>query len=129
VAAADVDDRALKDRVCCEAIDHGLDLAIVERAAIACEEIVDRCSIFEVAFAHSLSPWSGLSGPSRWPSVRDVTLSHSRVAYWTHDEAAGSPVTGIFGSLLDPEPRPLSRRVVLCANAGRTVSNADQEST
>jgi enamine deaminase RidA (YjgF/YER057c/UK114 family) len=31
-------------------------------------------------------------------------LSHSRVVYWTHDEAAGSPVTGIFRSLLDPEP-------------------------
>src|SRR6266481_8714892 len=63
VAAADVDDRALEDRVYREAIDHGLDLAIVERAAIAREEIVDRCTIFEVAFAHSLSPWSGLSGP------------------------------------------------------------------
>jgi hypothetical protein len=54
----------------------GLDLAIVARAAIAREEIVNRCTIFEVAFAHSLR--SGLSGPSRWPSVRDVTLSHSR---------------------------------------------------
>src|ERR1700730_12330824 len=64
VAAADVDDRALEDRVYREAIDHGLDLAIVERTAIAREEIVDRCTIFEVAFAHSLSPWSGLSGPS-----------------------------------------------------------------
>ena len=32
-----------------------LDLAIVERAAIAREEIVDRCTIFEVAFAHPLS--------------------------------------------------------------------------
>src|SRR5271169_3670841 len=53
VAAADVDDRALEDRVYREAIDHDLDLAIVERAAIACEEIVDRCTIFEVAFAHS----------------------------------------------------------------------------
>src|SRR4051794_25849908 len=60
VVAADVDDRALEDRVYREAIDHGLDLAIVERAAIAREEIVDRCTIFEVAFAHSLSPWSGL---------------------------------------------------------------------
>src|SRR6516162_1350008 len=52
VAATDVDDRALEDRVYREAIDHGLDLAIVERAAIARKEIVDRCSIFEVAFAH-----------------------------------------------------------------------------
>src|ERR1700719_3237192 len=74
-----MNDRALKDRVYREAIDHGLDLAIVERAAIAREEIVDRCTLFEVAFAHSLSPWSGLSGPSRWPSVRDVTLSHRSV--------------------------------------------------
>src|ERR1700757_4384835 len=57
VAAADVDDRALEDRVSREAIDHGLDLAIVERAAIAGEKIVDRCTIFEVAFAHCLSPW------------------------------------------------------------------------
>src|SRR5215831_6129127 len=52
VAAADVDHRALEDRVYREAIDHGLDLAIVERAAIARKEIVDRCTIFEVAFAH-----------------------------------------------------------------------------
>src|SRR5215470_889615 len=52
VAAADVDDRALEDRVYREAIDHGLDLAIVERAAIARKEIVDRCTILEVAFAH-----------------------------------------------------------------------------
>src|SRR5882757_7448760 len=58
VAAADVNDRALEGRVYREAIDHGLDLAIVERAAIARKEIVDRCTIFEVAFAHSLSPWS-----------------------------------------------------------------------
>src|SRR5580693_736113 len=79
VVAADVDDRALEDRVYREAIDHGLDLAIVERTAIAREEIVDRCTIFEVAFAHSLSLWSGLSGLSRWPSVRDVTLSHRSV--------------------------------------------------
>src|SRR5712671_877915 len=84
VVAADVDERALEDRVYRKAIDHGLDLAIVERAAIAREEIVNRCTIFEVAFAHSLSPWSGLSGPSRWPSVRDVTLSHGRLepAQW-----------------------------------------------
>ena len=46
--AADVDARALEDSVYREAIDHGLDLAIVERAAIAREEIVDRCTIFEV---------------------------------------------------------------------------------
>src|ERR1700757_4542927 len=95
VVAADVDDRALEDRVYREAIDHGLNLAIVERAAIAREEIVDRCTIFEVAFAHSLSPWSGLSGPSRWPSVRDVTLSRKgvgprtaahrvRCCFWPH---------------------------------------------
>src|SRR6516164_5719170 len=57
VAAADVGDRALEDRVYREAIDHSLDLAIVERAAIAREEIMDRCTIFEVAFAHSPSPW------------------------------------------------------------------------
>jgi len=37
-------------------IDHGLDLAVVERATIAREEIVDRGAIFQVAFAHSLSP-------------------------------------------------------------------------
>jgi hypothetical protein len=55
VAAADVNDRALEDRVYREAIDHGLDLAIVERSAIAREEIVNRCTIFEVGFAHSLS--------------------------------------------------------------------------
>src|SRR5690242_3914216 len=85
VAAADVDDRALEDRVYREAIDHDLNLAIVERPAIAREEIVDRCTIFEVAFAHSLYPWSGLSGPSRGPSVRDVMLSHSRVVCWTHE--------------------------------------------
>src|SRR4051794_36515320 len=60
VVAADVNDRALEDRVYREAIDHGFDLSIVERAAIAREEIVDRCTIFEVAFAHSLSFWSGL---------------------------------------------------------------------
>src|SRR6516162_9445992 len=59
-AAADVDDRALEDRVHRKAIDHSLDLAIVERAAIAREEIVDRCTAFEVAFAHSPSPWSGI---------------------------------------------------------------------
>src|SRR6516162_5834394 len=53
VAAADVDHRALEDRLYREAIDHGLDLAIVERAAIAREEIVDRRTIFEIAFAHS----------------------------------------------------------------------------
>src|SRR5271170_2953690 len=69
VSAADVDDRALEDRVYREAIDHGLDLAVVERAAIAREEIVDRCTILEVAFAHSPSPRRGLSGPSRRPSV------------------------------------------------------------
>src|SRR5436309_11928952 len=66
VVAADVDDRALEDRVYREAVDHGLDLAIVERAAIAREEIVDRCTIFEFAFAHSRSPWSGL----RWQLCR-----------------------------------------------------------
>src|SRR5690242_8685683 len=62
VAAADIDDRALEDRVYREAIDHGLDLAVVERAAIAREEIVDCCTIFEVAFAHSPSPWSACLG-------------------------------------------------------------------
>src|SRR6201984_2239903 len=79
VVAADVDDRALEGCVYREAIDHGLDLAIVERAAIAREEIVDRCAILEVAFSHSLSPWSGLSGLSRWASVWKVMLSHSSV--------------------------------------------------
>ena len=39
------------------------DLAIVERAAIARKDIVDRCAIFEVAFGHSPFPWPGLSGP------------------------------------------------------------------
>src|SRR5689334_10372126 len=81
VVAADVDDRALEDRVYREAIDHGLDLAIVERAAIAREEIVDRCTIFEVAFNHSTSPWPGLSGPSRRPSVgmlRSFTAASNR---------------------------------------------------
>src|SRR6516162_9406778 len=55
VVAANVDDGALEDRVYREAIDHSLDLAIVEAAAIAREEIVDRCTIFEIAFAHSPS--------------------------------------------------------------------------
>src|SRR5947207_12784775 len=78
VVAADVDDRALEDRVYREAIDHGLDLAIVEGAAIAREEIVGRCTTFEVAFAHSLSRSSGLFGTRRWSSVRDLGPSHSR---------------------------------------------------
>src|SRR6516165_9535924 len=69
VAAADVDDRALEDRVYRETIDHDLDLAIVERAAIAREEIVDRCTIFEVAFAHSRLLGQACLRPSRWPSV------------------------------------------------------------
>src|ERR1700750_2178929 len=89
--AADVDDRALEDRVYREAIDHGLDLAIVEGAAIAREEIVDRCTIFEVAFAHSLSSWSGLFGPSRCP---------------------------VFGTLCRPHGcRTLTRRGGLCGDA------------
>jgi len=50
------------------------DLAIVERAAIARKDIVDRCAIFEVAFGHSPFPWPGLSGP-----CRDVTLFYSRI--------------------------------------------------
>src|SRR6202030_904779 len=80
VAAADVDDRALEDRVYREAIDHGLDLAIVERAAIAREEIVDRCTIFEVAFTHSPSPWPGLYGapPSTLVPGPDVCRFDSR---------------------------------------------------
>jgi predicted nicotinamide N-methyase len=53
VVAADIDDRALEDRVDREAIDYSLDLAIVERAAIARKKVVDRCTIFEIAFAHS----------------------------------------------------------------------------
>src|SRR5215208_6437249 len=72
VAAADVDDRALEDRVCRKAVDHSLDLAIVERAAIARKEIVDRRTIFEVAFAHPVS-LSGLSGLK--PSADRAVLS------------------------------------------------------
>src|SRR5689334_11554923 len=79
VVAADVDNRALEDRVYREAIDHGLDLAIVERAAIAREEIVDRCTIFEVAFTHSPSPWPGLVRTKPSAECRNVTLFHSRV--------------------------------------------------
>src|ERR1044071_8126639 len=52
VVAADVDDRALEDRVHRKAVDHCLDLATVERAAIARKKIVDRCTICEVALAH-----------------------------------------------------------------------------
>src|SRR3954452_12495277 len=52
VVAADVNNRALEDRVSRKAVDHSLDLAIVERAAIARKEIVDRCTIFEIAFPH-----------------------------------------------------------------------------
>src|SRR4051794_33141474 len=55
VAAADVNHGALEDRVYRKAVDHSLDLAIVERAAIARKEIVDRCTIFEVASAHPVS--------------------------------------------------------------------------
>ena len=69
VAAADVDDRALEDRVYREAIDHDLDLAIVQRAAIAREEIVDGCTIFEVAFAHSRLLGQACPGEARRPSV------------------------------------------------------------
>src|ERR1700730_8713081 len=81
VAAANVDDRALEDCVYREAIDHGLDLAIVERAAIAREEIVDRCTIFEVAFAHLRLLGQACPGQAVGRVVRDVILSHSRVAY------------------------------------------------
>src|SRR5215472_2196265 len=49
-------------------------------------------------FRSSAFPWLGLSGPSRWPSVRNA----------------------------DPEPSRYPCRVVLCANAGRMVSNADR---
>jgi hypothetical protein len=45
VSAADVDDRALEDRVYREAIDHCLDLAVVERAAIAREETLCRAPV------------------------------------------------------------------------------------
>src|SRR3954451_4259267 len=55
VVAADVDDRALEDRIYRKAVDHSLDFAIVERAAIARKEIVDRCAIFEAAFTHPVS--------------------------------------------------------------------------
>src|SRR5262249_49167805 len=43
-------------RVYREAIDHDLDFAIVERAAIARKEVVDRCTIFEFASAHPPPP-------------------------------------------------------------------------
>src|SRR5499427_1652587 len=69
VAAADVDDRALKGRVYREAIDHGFDLAIIERTAIAREEIVDRCTIFEVAFAHLRLLGQACPGQARRLSV------------------------------------------------------------
>jgi hypothetical protein len=52
VVAADVDDRALEDRVGRKAVDHSFDLAIIERTAIARKEIVYRRAIFEIAFAH-----------------------------------------------------------------------------
>src|SRR4051794_30137519 len=65
VVAADIDDRALEDRIYRKAVDYRIDLAIVERAAIARKEIVDRCTICEIAFAHPVS----LSGLSRGPSV------------------------------------------------------------
>src|SRR4051794_6254887 len=55
VVAADVDDRALEDRVRRKAVDHSFDFTIVERAAIARKEIVDRRAIFEIAFAHPVS--------------------------------------------------------------------------
>src|SRR4051794_16564134 len=72
VVAADVDDWALEDCIYRKAVDHSLDLAIVERAAIARKEIVDRCTIFEAAFAHPLSlvrlvlakPWAECAVPS-----------------------------------------------------------------
>src|SRR6516162_3568420 len=75
VAAADVDHRALEDRVYREAIDHGLDLAIVERAAIAREEIVDRATIFEIAFAHSPLLGQACLGHAVWPGGWDITLT------------------------------------------------------
>src|SRR4051794_23971246 len=55
VVAADVDGRALEDRVYRKTVDHSLDFAIVERAAIARKEIVDRRTVFEVALAHPVS--------------------------------------------------------------------------
>src|SRR5271165_1243273 len=128
VAAADVNDRALEDRVYREAIDHGLDLAIVERAAIAREDIVNRCTIFKVAFAHSLFSLVGL--------VRAEPLAECSGCYALSqprrvlDARRGRRIAGdgCFQIFAGPCTKPLSRAVVLCANAGRTVSNADQES-
>src|SRR5271155_1694589 len=82
VVAADVDDRALEDRVYREAIEHGLDLAIVERAAIAREEILDRCTIFEVAFARLLNspgssstiPFQNSHPPRNAKKIREIEL-------------------------------------------------------
>jgi hypothetical protein len=42
--------------------------------------------------------------PSRCRVFGMFMLSHSRVVYWMHDKAAGSPATGIFRSLLDLDP-------------------------
>src|SRR6516225_4816337 len=110
VAAADVDDWALEDRVYREAIDHNLDLAIVERAAIAREEIVDRYTIFEVAFAHSPSPWPSLSRPSRRPSVemlRSFTAASNprAVAHERRDRTAGFTTT--VSNVASPPPHRL----------------------
>src|SRR5271165_1130654 len=89
VAAADVDDPALEDRVNREAVDHGLDLAIVERAAIPREKIVDRCAIFEVAFAHPLSslvrlvrakPWGRVFGTLRSLTAASCTSERAKVS-------------------------------------------------
>src|SRR5215831_6350448 len=118
VVPADVDDRALEDRVDREAIDHRLDLAVVERAAIAREEIVDRGTIFEVAFAHSLSPSPGFSGPSprlcrlhiprglwrcRRRSLRQA--SAALVLCTRSNAATGRPASRQLGSNIASPPR------------------------
>ena len=88
ISAADVDDRAFEDRVCGEAIDHGFDLAIVERAAIAREKIVDRRTILEVAFSHSASPWRACLGQALGRGSKCYILSRSDRAQGRREAAA-----------------------------------------
>src|SRR5689334_4736409 len=124
VSAADVDDRALEDRVYREAIDHCLDLAVVERAAIAREEIVDRCTIFEVAFAHS--PLLGRACPKPLAECRDVTLFHSRVeprAVMHRVPCRFAPLRSFTG---EPEE---GRRAGVVAAAGRCHLRAQNGSS
>jgi hypothetical protein len=81
VVAADVNDRALEDRVSRKAVDHSLDLAIVEHAAIARKEIVDRRTVFEVALAHPVS------------SIR-LVRANTTVAFCVLDGTAGRRLDG-----------------------------------